>query len=156
MFMQQALYMLNNRISPAVTAPFLYPSYSPYRRKTSLIPCKLSQLSSQDLSLGTGVLVLSHVTSLSPISSSLPLCPLCPHTALAHALSSSACRDGYNAWRDAFRPSQILAGLCQRCGLPAPEYRAGAVKVGNRVFLTPSEALPSGTRPSLLGRPQRV
>ncbi|KAM7327020.1 hypothetical protein ACRRTK_013387 [Alexandromys fortis] len=54
--------------------------------------------------------------------------------------------DGYNAWRDAFRPSQILAGLCQRCGLPAPEYRAGAVKVDNRVFLTPSEALPSDGR----------
>ncbi|ERE71692.1 fer-1-like protein 4 [Cricetulus griseus] len=54
--------------------------------------------------------------------------------------------DGYNAWRDAFRPSQILLGLCQRCGLPAPEYRAGAVKVGTRVFLTPSEALPSDGR----------
>uniref|UniRef100_A0A671FQ71 C2 domain-containing protein n=1 Tax=Rhinolophus ferrumequinum TaxID=59479 RepID=A0A671FQ71_RHIFE len=50
--------------------------------------------------------------------------------------------DGYNAWRDAFRPSQILAGLCQRCGLPAPEYRAGAVKVGSKVFLTPPEILP--------------
>ncbi|KAL1786542.1 fer-1 4 [Sigmodon hispidus] len=54
--------------------------------------------------------------------------------------------DGYNAWRDAFRPSQILAGLCQHCGLPAPEYRTGAVKVGNKVFLTPSEALPSDGR----------
>ncbi|XP_059115692.1 fer-1-like protein 4 [Peromyscus eremicus] len=54
--------------------------------------------------------------------------------------------DGYNAWRDAFRPSQILVGLCQRCGLPAPEYRAGAVKVGNKVFLTPSEAPPSDGR----------
>nr|XP_045013191.1 fer-1-like protein 4 [Jaculus jaculus] len=52
--------------------------------------------------------------------------------------------DGYNAWRDAFRPSQILAGLCQRCGLPVPEYRAGAVKVGSKVFLTPPETLPSG------------
>lgn len=52
MFKQQALYMLNDRISPAVTAPFLYPSYSPYRRESSLIPCKSSQLSSQDLSLG--------------------------------------------------------------------------------------------------------
>uniref|UniRef100_G1T497 C2 domain-containing protein n=1 Tax=Oryctolagus cuniculus TaxID=9986 RepID=G1T497_RABIT len=49
--------------------------------------------------------------------------------------------DGYNAWRDAFRPAQILAGLCQRCGLPAPEYRAGAVKVGSKVFLTPPETL---------------
>ncbi|CAK7319952.1 Fer-1-like protein 4 [Vulpes lagopus] len=52
--------------------------------------------------------------------------------------------DGYNAWHDAFRPSQILAGLCQRCGLPGPEYRAGAVKVGSKVFLTPPETLPPG------------
>ncbi|CAD7669432.1 unnamed protein product [Nyctereutes procyonoides] len=52
--------------------------------------------------------------------------------------------DGYKAWRDAFRPSQILAGLCQRCDLPGPEYRAGAVKVGSKVFLTPPETLPSG------------
>ncbi|XP_008568705.1 PREDICTED: fer-1-like protein 4 [Galeopterus variegatus] len=53
--------------------------------------------------------------------------------------------DGYNAWRDAFRPSQILAGLCQRCGLPAPEYRTGAVKVGSKVFLTPPETLSPGS-----------
>ncbi|XP_073930735.1 fer-1-like protein 4 isoform X1 [Castor canadensis] len=52
--------------------------------------------------------------------------------------------DGYNTWRDAFRPSQILAGLCQRCDLPAPEYRVGAVKVGSKVFLTPPETLPPG------------
>ncbi|XP_023570691.1 fer-1-like protein 4 isoform X2 [Octodon degus] len=52
--------------------------------------------------------------------------------------------EGYNAWRDAFRPSQILAGLCQRCGLPAPEYRAGAIKVGSKVFLTPPDSLPPG------------
>uniref|UniRef100_A0A5F9CH26 C2 domain-containing protein n=1 Tax=Oryctolagus cuniculus TaxID=9986 RepID=A0A5F9CH26_RABIT len=56
--------------------------------------------------------------------------------------------EGYNAWRDAFRPAQILAGLCQRCGLPAPEYRAGAVKVGSKVFLTPPETLPQGGGPS--------
>ncbi|XP_006144124.1 fer-1-like protein 4 [Tupaia chinensis] len=60
-------------------------------------------------------------------------------------LASQYDTDGYNAWRDAFRPSQILAGLCQRCGLPAPEYRAGAVKVGSKVFLTPPEILPSGS-----------
>uniref|UniRef100_A0A4X1T8F6 C2 domain-containing protein n=1 Tax=Sus scrofa TaxID=9823 RepID=A0A4X1T8F6_PIG len=63
-------------------------------------------------------------------------------------LASQYDMDGYNAWRDAFRPSQILAGLCQRCGLPAPEYRAGAVKVGSKVFLTPPETLPPGTRSS--------
>nr|XP_023482231.1 fer-1-like protein 4 [Equus caballus] len=58
--------------------------------------------------------------------------------------------DGYNAWRDAFRPSQILAGLCQRCGLPSPEYRAGAVKVGSKVFLTsPETMLPGGGCPKV-------
>ncbi|XP_069907996.1 fer-1-like protein 4 [Oryctolagus cuniculus] len=59
-------------------------------------------------------------------------------------LASQYDMEGYNAWRDAFRPAQILAGLCQRCGLPAPEYRAGAVKVGSKVFLTPPETLPQG------------
>nr|KAF6422355.1 hypothetical protein HJG63_005082 [Rousettus aegyptiacus] len=32
----------------------------------------------------------------------------------------------------------------QRCGLPAPEYRDGAVKVGSKVFLTSPETLPPG------------
>ncbi|XP_071067922.1 fer-1-like protein 4 [Dasypus novemcinctus] len=59
-------------------------------------------------------------------------------------LASQYDMDGYNAWRDAFHPSQILAGLCQRHGLPAPEYRADAVKVGSKVFLTPPETLPPG------------
>uniref|UniRef100_A0AC11B0N8 Uncharacterized protein n=1 Tax=Ovis aries TaxID=9940 RepID=A0AC11B0N8_SHEEP len=49
--------------------------------------------------------------------------------------------DGYNAWRDAFQPSQILAGLCQRCGLPQPEYRVKAVKVGSKLFRISPETL---------------
>uniref|UniRef100_A0ABI7ZPL0 C2 domain-containing protein n=1 Tax=Felis catus TaxID=9685 RepID=A0ABI7ZPL0_FELCA len=68
-------------------------------------------------------------------------------------LASQYDTDGYNAWRDALQPSQILAGLCQRCGLPGPEYRAGAVKVGNKVFLTSPETLPPGTSPSLTDTP---
>ncbi|XP_053783303.1 fer-1-like protein 4 isoform X4 [Desmodus rotundus] len=60
-------------------------------------------------------------------------------------LASQYDTDGYNAWRDAFRPSQILAGLCERCGLPAPEYRARAVKVGSKVFLTPPDTLLPGS-----------
>ncbi|ELR53294.1 Fer-1-like protein 4 [Bos mutus] len=63
-------------------------------------------------------------------------------------LASQYDMDGYNAWRDAFRPSQILVGLCQRCGLPPPEYRVEAVKVGSKLFLTPPETLPSGIRGS--------
>ncbi|XP_049946409.1 otoferlin-like [Schistocerca serialis cubense] len=34
------------------------------------------------------------------------------------------CRKGYNAWRDAERPTQILEGLCRRQGLRLPEYLA--------------------------------
>ena len=70
------------------------------------------------------------------------------------APSISARRDGYNAWRDAFRPSQILAGLCQRCGLPQPEYRVEAVKVGSKLFRTSPETLPPGTSLSLLDNPE--
>ncbi|KAB0383532.1 hypothetical protein FD755_005449 [Muntiacus reevesi] len=54
------------------------------------------------------------------------------------APSVSARRDGYNAWRDAFRPLQILAGLCQ----------FEAVKAGSKLFLTPPETLPPGIRGS--------
>lgn len=80
--------------------------------------------------------------------------PTCVHMLIpTEASSLSAHRVGYNAWRDAFRPSQILAGLCQRCGLPSPEYRAGAVKVGSKVFLTSPETSPSGTSPSLMDSP---
>lgn len=95
-----------------------------------------------------GLICLASELNLDHVSSRVPSLPHLRHFSL------SVHRDGYNAWRDAFRPSQILAGLCQRCGLPGPEYRAGAVKVGSKVFLTPPETLPPGTSPPLQDNPQ--
>ncbi|XP_056404371.1 fer-1-like protein 4 [Hyla sarda] len=50
--------------------------------------------------------------------------------------------DGYNAWRDAFKPSQILSSLCKKHSLPTPEYRREEVKVNNKIFKIPSEIFP--------------
>ncbi|XP_063311821.1 fer-1-like protein 4 [Pelobates fuscus] len=50
--------------------------------------------------------------------------------------------DGYNKWRDAFKPTQILNSLCKKHSLPAPEYRREEVKVNNKLFKIPPEAFP--------------
>ncbi|XP_030068852.1 fer-1-like protein 4 isoform X1 [Microcaecilia unicolor] len=50
--------------------------------------------------------------------------------------------DGYNQWRDAFKPTQILDNLCKKNTLPAPEYRREEVKVNNKIFKIPNEAFP--------------
>lgn len=54
-------------------------------------------------------------------------------------------RDGYNMWRDAFKPTQILDSLCKKTSLPAAEYRQEEVKVGSKIFKVPPEAFPEGT-----------
>ncbi|XP_077434597.1 fer-1-like protein 4 isoform X2 [Vanacampus margaritifer] len=50
--------------------------------------------------------------------------------------------DGYNAWRDAKKPSVILSELCKKNGIPAPEYRPAEVKVLNKIFKIPPDAVP--------------
>ncbi|XP_029357924.1 fer-1-like protein 4 [Echeneis naucrates] len=52
--------------------------------------------------------------------------------------------DGYNMWRDAKKPSAILAELCRKNGIPSPEYRTSEVKVLNKIFKIPPEAVPEG------------
>ncbi|KAM6927320.1 LOW QUALITY PROTEIN: fer-1-like protein 4 [Xenentodon cancila] len=52
--------------------------------------------------------------------------------------------DGYNMWRDAKRPSTILAELCRKNGIPSPEYRTSEVKVLNKIFKIPPDAVPEG------------
>uniref|UniRef100_A0A8C9FHX0 C2 domain-containing protein n=1 Tax=Pavo cristatus TaxID=9049 RepID=A0A8C9FHX0_PAVCR len=54
-------------------------------------------------------------------------------------------RNGYNMWRDAFKPTQILDSLCKKMSLPAAEYRREEVKVENKIFKVPPEAFPEGT-----------
>ncbi|XP_030026974.2 otoferlin [Manduca sexta] len=44
---------------------------------------------------------------------------------------------GYNRWRDAMKPTQILAKLCKDGKLDPPIYEHGRVKVGKTVFNMP-------------------
>ncbi|KAJ0183679.1 hypothetical protein K1T71_000102 [Dendrolimus kikuchii] len=46
---------------------------------------------------------------------------------------------GYNRWRDAMKPTQILAKLCKDGKLDPPVYEYGRVKVGRTVFNMPMD-----------------
>ncbi|XP_076599691.1 fer-1-like protein 4 [Chaetodon auriga] len=59
--------------------------------------------------------------------------------------------DGYNVWRDAKKPSTILAELCKKNGILSPEYRTSEVKVLNKIFKIPPDAVPE----ALLKKNQR-
>ncbi|XP_067442564.1 fer-1-like protein 4 [Thunnus thynnus] len=50
--------------------------------------------------------------------------------------------DGYNMWRDVKKPSAILAELCKKNGISSPEYRTSEVKVLNKIFKIPPDAVP--------------
>ncbi|KAI1233270.1 hypothetical protein IHE44_0004437 [Lamprotornis superbus] len=50
--------------------------------------------------------------------------------------------NGYNMWRDAFKPTQILDSLCKENSIPAAEYRWEEIKVDNKIFKVPPEAFP--------------
>ncbi|XP_031705495.1 fer-1-like protein 4 [Anarrhichthys ocellatus] len=52
--------------------------------------------------------------------------------------------EGYNIWRDVKNPSAILAELCKTNGIPSPEYRPSEVKVLNKIFKIPPDAVPEG------------
>ncbi|XP_013379026.1 otoferlin isoform X3 [Lingula anatina] len=47
--------------------------------------------------------------------------------------------EGYNAWRDSMKPTQILAKLCKDNKIDGPHYTYGKVKVANRVFSVPPD-----------------
>ncbi|TKS70810.1 Fer-1-like protein 4 [Collichthys lucidus] len=50
--------------------------------------------------------------------------------------------NGYNMWRDSRKPSTILAELCRKNGIMSPEYRTSEVKVLNKIFKIPPDAVP--------------
>ncbi|CAF91570.1 unnamed protein product, partial [Tetraodon nigroviridis] len=52
--------------------------------------------------------------------------------------------DGYNKWRDAKKPTTILAELCRSNDVEPPEYRPSEVKVLNKIFKIPPDAVPEG------------
>ncbi|XP_078118672.1 fer-1-like protein 6 [Sander vitreus] len=43
--------------------------------------------------------------------------------------------DGYNAWRDCLKPSELLTKLCRENGLDDPEFRPGRITVAEKVFI---------------------
>lgn len=61
------------------------------------------------------------------------------------SICACLCRDGYNKWRDAKKPTTILAELCRTNGIQSPEYRMNEVKVLNKIFKIPPDAVPEGT-----------
>ncbi|XP_056454253.1 fer-1-like protein 4 [Gadus chalcogrammus] len=50
--------------------------------------------------------------------------------------------DGYNKWRDSKNPSSVLASLCRSSGIDPPEFRPLEVKVLNKIFKIPPDAVP--------------
>ncbi|XP_045037617.2 fer-1-like protein 6 isoform X2 [Desmodus rotundus] len=42
--------------------------------------------------------------------------------------------EGYNAWRDASKPTEILTKLCRDNKLDGPYFRPGKIQIGNQVF----------------------
>lgn len=75
-------------------------------------------------------------------------------TVTCQPVCSSAClslsSDGYNMWRDAKKPTTILAELCRENSIPSPEYRATEVKVLNKIFKIPPDAVPEGVGQNIL------
>lgn len=45
-------------------------------------------------------------------------------------------RKGYDAWRDAYKPSEILNWLCLTNNIPVPRYAHGFIIVANKRFGT--------------------
>ncbi|XP_026163454.1 fer-1-like protein 4 [Mastacembelus armatus] len=60
--------------------------------------------------------------------------------------------DGYNMWRDSMKPTTILTDLCRENGIPYPEYRSSEIKVLNKIFKIPPDAVPE----ALLKKNQRT
>ncbi|XP_029967575.1 fer-1-like protein 6 isoform X2 [Salarias fasciatus] len=42
--------------------------------------------------------------------------------------------DGYNAWRDCLKPSELLSKMCRENGLEGPTFRPGRITVADKVF----------------------
>lgn len=42
--------------------------------------------------------------------------------------------EGYNAWRDCMKPTELLTKLCKENRLSVPRFQPGRITVGNKVF----------------------
>uniref|UniRef100_A0AAQ4R1G0 Fer-1 like family member 6 n=1 Tax=Gasterosteus aculeatus aculeatus TaxID=481459 RepID=A0AAQ4R1G0_GASAC len=56
--------------------------------------------------------------------------------------------DGYNAWRDGLKPSELLSKLCRDHGLEEPLFRPGRISVADKVFVGKTCFMHEGEGPS--------
>lgn len=42
--------------------------------------------------------------------------------------------EGYNAWRDAIKPSELLVKLCKENRLNSPCFTPGRITIGDKVY----------------------
>ncbi|XP_035390396.1 fer-1-like protein 6 [Electrophorus electricus] len=49
-------------------------------------------------------------------------------------LSAEYAVDGYNAWRDSIKPSELLAKLCKENRLSEPQFTPGRITIGEKVY----------------------
>ncbi|XP_067460357.1 fer-1-like protein 6 [Thunnus thynnus] len=49
-------------------------------------------------------------------------------------LPSEYSLEGYNAWRDCLKPSELLSKLCRENGLDGPHFRPGRITLADKVF----------------------
>lgn len=50
-------------------------------------------------------------------------------------------RSGYNKWRDAMKPTQILSKLCKEGKIDGPVYSNGKVSIGRKTFSLSNEEM---------------
>lgn len=53
--------------------------------------------------------------------------------------------DGYNAWRDCLKPTELLTKLCKDNGLDEPRFSPGRITVANKVFTGKTLFMNEGT-----------
>lgn len=42
--------------------------------------------------------------------------------------------EGYNAWRDAIKPTELLVKLCKENRLDSPHFTPGRITIGEKVY----------------------
>ncbi|CAH1391702.1 unnamed protein product [Nezara viridula] len=60
-------------------------------------------------------------------------------------IQKSYFKKGYDAWRDVYKPSEILYWLCLSNNIPAPRYTPGNIMVANKTFGTEKSKMEGST-----------
>lgn len=67
---------------------------------------------------------------------------------MTFALRFLSASDGYNAWRDCLKPTELLTKLCKDNGLEEPQLSPGRISVANKVFTGKTLFMNEGTSSS--------